>query len=44
MQEMNLREKMVHYMDAGFPVLYINTFEEDKVDEILFSIRGERAL
>ena len=34
-----IREKLVRYMDAGFPILYLNTFEEDKVDEIITSIR-----
>lgn len=30
-----LKEKLVRYMDAGFPIIYINSFEEDKVDEVI---------
>lgn len=44
MQEMNLKEKMIHYMDAGFPILYLDTFEEEKVDEILLSISDGKEL
>ena len=32
---MNLSEKLVQYIDAGFPILYINSYEEDKIDEII---------
>ena len=28
-------KKLARYIDAGFPVIYINTFEEDKVDVII---------
>lgn len=33
-----IKEKLMRYMDAGFPILYINTFEEDKVDSIIEDI------
>lgn len=28
-------DELIKYMDAGFPLLYINTFEEAKADEII---------
>ncbi len=38
MENKTLRNKLARYIDAGFPILYINTFEEGKVDEIIASI------
>lgn len=38
MQDKNLKSKLARYIDAGFPIIYINTFEEDKVDSIISSI------
>ena len=38
MQDTTLKNKIIHYMDAGFPILYINTFEEDKADAIIESV------
>lgn len=32
---MSLSEKMIQYIDAGFPILFINSYEEDKVDGII---------
>ena len=40
MQDNSLKAKLIRYMDAGFPIIYINTFEDDKVDEIVSSIRS----
>lgn len=37
-EETKIKTKLQHYMDAGFPVLYVNTYEEDKVDEIISEI------
>lgn len=31
----NLEEKMSRYMNAGFPILYITSFEEEKCDRII---------
>lgn len=31
----SLKEKLVRYIDAGFPIIYINSFEESKVDEVI---------
>lgn len=33
-----IRLKLTRYIDAGFPIIYINTFEEEKVDEIIISV------
>lgn len=35
MEDKTLKFKLVRYIDAGFPIVYINTFEEDKVDSII---------
>lgn len=35
MEDKTLRSKLVRYIDAGFPIIYLNTFEEDKVDSII---------
>ncbi len=38
MEESTFKAKLVRYIDAGFPIIYINTFEEDKVDSIISEI------
>jgi len=38
MEERSLRSKLIRYIDAGFPIIYMNTFEEDKVDAIISEI------
>lgn len=35
MENRNLKSRLVRYIDAGFPIIYLNTFEEDKVDTII---------
>jgi ATPases of the AAA+ class len=35
MTNQNLMNKLIRYIDAGFPILYINSFEENKADEII---------
>lgn len=35
MEDRTFKGKLVRYIDAGFPIIYINTFEEDKVDSII---------
>ena len=42
MREKSLQDKLGRYMDAGFPIIYINTFEEDKVDDIIREISAGR--
>lgn len=36
----SFKSKLVRYIDAGFPIIYVNTFEEDKVDTIISEIRS----
>lgn len=33
--------RILHYMEAGFPILYLNTFEEEKARETIRSISAE---
>lgn len=35
MEERTFKARLVRYIDAGFPIIYINTFEEGKVDSII---------
>lgn len=38
MNKYNIKGKLIRYIDAGFPIIYINTFEESKIDEIIKSV------
>lgn len=38
MENKNLKSKLIRYIDAGVPIIYINTFEEDKIDEIVETV------
>lgn len=38
MQTQKMKEKLNHYIDAGFPMIYINTFEEMKADGIIADV------
>lgn len=42
MEDRTLKQKLGRYIDAGFPIIYMNTFEEDKVDEIIASASAEK--
>ncbi len=35
---MNLRKNLLQYIDAGYPILYIDAYEEIKTDEIISSL------
>ena len=35
-------EKLMRYLDAGLPIIYIDTFEENKADEIINRVAVER--
>lgn len=35
---MSIHKKMQHYVDAGFPILYLETFEEMKADELIAAV------
>ncbi len=41
---MILKENLSRYLDAGFPILYINSFEEAKIEETIKSIADRRKL
>ena len=30
---MTLKDNLSRYLDAGFPILYVNSFEEAKIEE-----------
>jgi SpoVK/Ycf46/Vps4 family AAA+-type ATPase len=38
----SVKDNLVQYINAGFPILYINTFEEAKVDECIAAIAGRK--
>lgn len=38
MKLIKMKEKLNRYIDAGFPIIYINTFEEMKADEIIAEV------
>ncbi len=37
-----LSNRLSHYMDAGFPLLYLETFEELKTDEVISQVANSR--
>lgn len=39
---MQIKKVLNSYIDAGFPIIYINSFEETKVDGIISSVMGGR--
>lgn len=41
---MTLKDNLSRYLDAGFPILYINSFEESKIEETIKSIADRRTL
>ena len=41
---MSLKNDLITYLDAGYPILYINSFEELKTDRIIRSAVGGRKL
>lgn len=41
---MKMYEKLRLYLDAGFPLIYIHSFEESKVDEIVQKSVGGRKI
>lgn len=42
MLDHSLKNKLIRYIDAGFPIIYLNTFEEAKADSIIQSVAGGR--
>ena len=39
---MKIDKELSSYVDSGFPIIYINSFEESKVDGIISSVMGGR--
>lgn len=39
---LSLEKNLVQYIDAGFPILYIRTYEEEKADSFIVSAAGRR--
>lgn len=39
---MKIDKELRSYVDSGFPIIYINSFEEAKVDGIIASVLGGR--
>lgn len=44
MEYKTLKSKLVRYIDAGFPIIYLNTFEEDKVDTIIKEVNSGKEI
>lgn len=44
MNNKKLKSNLIRYIDAGFPIIYINTYEEEKVDELVTSIGSGREI
>lgn len=44
MNNTKLKLNLARYIDAGFPIIYINTFEEEKVDELVASVGSGREI
>ncbi len=42
MENKTLQSKLARYIDAGFPIIYMNTFEEDKIDSIIANIKANK--
>lgn len=38
MENRTLKSKLARYIDAGFPIIYLNTYEEDKVDSLIQNV------
>lgn len=41
---MILKENLSRYLDAGFPILYINSFEESKIEEVIKNVADRRTV
>lgn len=41
---MTLKENLSRYLDAGFPILYVNSFEETKIEETIKNIADRRTV
>lgn len=39
---LKMKDKLIRYIDAGYPIIYINSFEENKTDNIISNVVGGR--
>lgn len=39
-----LKESLIQYLDAGFPIIYVNTFEEEKAESIVRTVIGGKTI
>ncbi len=39
---MKIKDSLISYIDAGYPIIYINSFEETKTDAIIHDVMGGR--
>lgn len=44
MKQSTLISKLGRYIDAGFPIIYMNTYEEDKVDSIIKKVSAGKEI
>lgn len=44
MENMKFEEKLARYLDAGFPIIYINTYEEVKAENIIKKIVKDKEI
>ena len=42
MADRTFKDKLYHYINAGFPIIYLNTYEESKVDDIIQELHLDR--
>ena len=42
--KMTLKENLSRYLDTGFPILYINSFEESKIEKMIREIADRRTV
>lgn len=42
MEDRTLKSRLARYLDAGFPIIYLNTFEEDKADALIRAVRSDK--
>ena len=39
---MKIKDALIKYVDAGYPIIYINSFEETKTDAMIREVMGGR--
>lgn len=44
MNHQNLSSNLLQYIEAGFPIIYLNTFEESTADKLIYSIAHRKRI